>query len=99
MKDHCIRLRISYNEKAEIYKRAKISGISTSEYIRKMLLHGKVINRSELSELLYEINHIGNNINQAVKLMNTYLDVSEHDYNYIYNEFLSVKSLVEDNIK
>lgn len=81
-KTYTTSLRLSKDENEYLNKLSKITGKKKSECLRQLLLSSKnkqdmlfetrehfVLNR----KLIYEINHIGNNINQITKNYNSYL--------------------------
>lgn len=59
----------------------KIPSGNFQNYARVMLLSGetKYVDYSELKKVLYEINRIGNNINQIARLANLYEEISRED--------------------
>lgn len=96
--DTTILIRLSKNQKEKIKDRATSAGYGErelSKYIRDIALNGKIIDFSELRELTKTINRIGNNVNQATKIMNTYFDFTGEDFNYISAEVTKIRELVE----
>lgn len=63
-KEKLIKFRVSELDKNIITHRAEESQMTTSEYCRKMLLHGKIINISEDEKRT--IRGIANNFNQLM---------------------------------
>ncbi|MEG2380105.1 MAG: plasmid mobilization relaxosome protein MobC [Oscillospiraceae bacterium] len=98
-KEEFIKIRVTEEEKNTIRDKASSAGLSVSEYSRRQLIKGKVINSYNLVALIREINYIGNNINQATKIMNMYHAYDGTDFNYIVDEFNKIKELIEDKIK
>ncbi len=74
-------IRLSEEDLKVIEEKAKTAGLSVSEYIRKSALQGYVVvkNVEQYNNLYYEINKIGTNINQAVKLANVVQSVDKND--------------------
>lgn len=99
MKDEIIKFRLSAEEKAKIEERAAAANMTISEFARKALLNREVKNYENVLPLYIEIQRIGNNINQAVKLMNTYKVVNEGDALYLMREFHKIKKMVEGFIE
>lgn len=69
---------ISPDEKDFLDKKMKEAGIKNkSAYLRKMALDGYIIRQdyTVLNKFVYELNRIGNNLNQMTKIANTYGDV------------------------
>lgn len=92
-------VRLTTDEKNKIKKRAAAAGYGErqlSKYVRDMCLNGKVIDYSELRNLVIEINRIGHNVNQATKIMNTYFDFTDKDFSYIQDEVVKIRQLIED---
>lgn len=67
-----VKLRCTEIEKLEIEKLASEHNMSINAYLLRMALEGCIINVdfSELKKLTYEINRIGNNINQIAYHVN-----------------------------
>ncbi|MCL2855244.1 MAG: plasmid mobilization relaxosome protein MobC [Defluviitaleaceae bacterium] len=59
-------------EHEQIKRRAKSVGLPVSTFVREFALNGYVVQRNvvELQRLVWEVNKIGVNINQIVKLCN-----------------------------
>ena len=84
-------------EDAMLQKNSEEYGLSKSDYVRKLILYGGITGRQwmmdkeEGKKLLYEINKIGNNLNQIayrtnVQMAATYSDLMQVIENY--REFL-----------
>jgi len=85
-KDRRVTIRLTQDEYDKLYQQAKALDITLSQLLRKKILG----NRERLAtkcdkELLYEINRIGNNLNQIAKHCNINKSVDK----------LVLKSLVE----
>lgn len=91
--------RMTEEEYKKLKENASQKGISVSEYIRQVAIHGihgnaSVLNKDdymlkrqyvqECNHLNYEINRVGNNINQIVK-----------DYNSEFYSYADKKKLTE----
>ncbi len=64
-------IRFTSNEFSKIEKELSRLNISFSEYARSILLKKRIRNKSKLKkELIYEINKIGNNLNQIARHTN-----------------------------
>lgn len=65
-------IRCTLDEKQRIQTQARKTGMSMSEYIRKMALSGKIIIKQSLVEFTYleQLNKIGVNLNQQTKKFN-----------------------------
>lgn len=70
-------------------------------YARHMLLAGEIhyVDYSELKELKWEINKIGNNINQVVKLAHQFEEISQEDIEELLEIIQQVEILVTNKLK
>ena len=74
-----LRVQLTPSERAAIEATAENSGASTSEFVRKRCLDGihaagraAVVRRTpDVRRLIYELNAIGNNLNQIARIANT----------------------------
>lgn len=66
VRNESIKLRCTEYEKLEIERAASENNMNVNSYVLKMTLEGCVVNVdfSELKKLIYEVNRIGNNVNQ-----------------------------------
>lgn len=93
-----VNLRMTKQEKEFFKKRAEKAGYTLSKYAKICMSNKPLVNKEALLKLIREINRIGNNINQATKIMNTYHTYDDIDYNYIYKEFMELKERIDDFI-
>lgn len=70
-------------------------------YARHMLLAGKIhyVDYSELQQLKWEVNKIGNNINQIAKLANQFEEISQEDIDDLLDLIHQVEWLVSNKLK
>ena len=70
-KEKRVTIRLTQEEYEKLKEKANTLGITTSAYIRKKILGNreKVLTKCD-KDLLYEINRIGNNLNQIAKHCN-----------------------------
>ena len=70
-------------------------------YARHMLLAGKIhyVDYSELQQLKWEVNKIGNNINQIAKLANQFEEISQEDIDDLLDLIHQVEWLVINKLK
>lgn len=68
-----VKLRCTEAEKLEIERLASENHMSVNTYLCKMALEGCIINVNftELKNLIYEVNRIGNNVNQIAHHVNS----------------------------
>ena len=95
-KDTAIYLRIEEEKKLALEKKAQDAGLSLSTYLVEQGLHGKVVDFSELRKIYPQLMRIGNNINQATRIMNTYHSSTGDEFDFIYDEFLKLRTLLEE---
>ena len=63
-----VRARLSLAEKQQLLEDAQAAGLSEAEYIRRLIAGHKPQGRGQSDpRLLFELNAIGNNLNQAVR--------------------------------
>lgn len=66
-------VRLTASEKELLAKKAEAEGLSESDYIRYLITQ-KAVNHQEVSsqinDLIYEVNHVGTNINQIARCAN-----------------------------
>lgn len=99
-----IKLRVTENEKEKILQGMKSAGYGTlNNYILKMVLNGRIIHvdLEELKQALapmgnyaFELNKIGNNINQVAKQMNQ-AGLDKDQVSYFVDEFVKMKKNYE----
>ena len=65
-----IQLRMSLEEKEKLKDKAKMAGLSVSEYVVLMNNKKKIYQLNDFKKVSYQIIMIGNNINQVVTSMN-----------------------------
>lgn len=69
--------------------------MSKSEYIRNIILFGTAYKRSifskeETKEFIYEINRIGNNLNQIAYRANANKTIDEIDFQNLYDNYVEL---------
>ena len=84
--------RIGNDDLEKIKQRAESINLSTSEFIRQAALNGFIVqyNTVELNRLIWEVNKIGVNINQIVKICNEAKFVSPKAIERLHNEHREV---------
>lgn len=83
--------------------KAEEAGMSRTEFIRNVILFGAArgktnIDHQEVKTLAYEINRIGNNINQIAYQANLRCVVDEGMFLGLQNEFSNLLKVFEDYI-
>ncbi len=66
------------------------------EYLSDLLINGYVVKKStsNIEKLVYEINKIGTNINQAVHLANIDGTISKDKINKLTDELLNIRAII-----
>lgn len=65
-----INIRLTEIEYLSVYRNAEKSGLIISQYIRKCILEKEIKVISGIKELNWELNRIGNNLNQLTRKVN-----------------------------
>jgi len=96
-----IRIWLLEEEHALLSKKADIANMSMSEFIRRMILSGETrgetnFTREESQKFIYELNRIGNNINQIAYRVNAKAAVDSNDFNNLRDEFVRYLGLFQD---
>lgn len=79
------QVRLTEEEFELLESKAKGFGLTKTEYIRKLIVFGRVRPKSKLTdeqfrEMLLEMNHIGTNINQIAYRVNAARNANKDDY-------------------
>lgn len=93
-KDKVIVIRVDEKTKRRIKNKADKLGLNMSEYVIKQCISKKLIINEYDKNLMIAANRVGTNINQAVRILNTYHNIEERDYQYLREEFNEFKRLV-----
>ena len=96
------KLRLTEEENELLKKRINDSPYDNFQnYARHMLLAGSIhyVDYSELQQLKWEVNKIGNNINQVAKLANQFEEISQDDIDDLLDLIHQVEWLVSNKLK
>jgi len=95
-----------YDEEYDyLKKKAALSGITLSEYIRNVIAYGGVrsettnFTRDEATALLLELNSIGNNVNKIAYRANLKSNVDSEDMEDLRVEFRNLLGLFHNSIE
>ncbi len=96
VRDKEIKVMCTDMERLSIEKYASDNHMSISGYMRKMALEGCIINVdfAELKNLIYEVNRIGNNVNQIAHHVNSDHVVYQSDVEEIKHQIDTLWSLI-----
>mgnify|MGYP002519258935 CR=1 FL=1 len=94
-----------FDEELEILNaKADEAELSKSEYIRNMILFGAahertVFSKEETAALHYEINKIGNNLNQIAYRANSNKTIDDRDFQSLYANYVDLLATFEKYIR
>ena len=94
-----------FDEELEVLNaKADEAELSKSEYIRNMILFGAahertVFSKKEASALHYEINKIGNNLNQIAYRANSNKTIDDRDFQSLYANYVDLLTSFEKYIR
>lgn len=101
-RDQPILIRVTKEEKQQIIKNMQSAGLNTlTNYVRRMALTGRVIKIDftslkesllETGKYVYELNKIGNNLNQIAHKLNQTDIVEKEDVEFLISEFSKIQS-------
>ena len=101
-RNEVIYLRLTKDEKDKIVEKMKSIGMTNiNDFVRKILLLGTVIrvDTNGLNNLAYEVNKVGNNINQITKLANQRGNVTLNDIDELNKNLIYINSFIENFYK
>lgn len=97
-----LTIRVDEKEAEKIKENATKASMTVSEFLRRSALLTKVIRQKQCDELkllIYELNKIGNNLNQIARKVNTVreidIDALERLKNIEYALYLLIKTIRE----
>ncbi|MCH5296036.1 MAG: plasmid mobilization relaxosome protein MobC [Ruminococcus sp.] len=93
-----IELRLSEEEKKNIAYHSQLMNISMSEYILLNIRRKRIVICENFPELIYQISHIGNNINQIAAIANKNDYISEKNINEAKHLMGKCYDLIQDII-
>ena len=88
-----IQLRMSLEEKEKLKDKAKMAGLSVSEYVVLMNNKKKIYQLNDFKKVSYQIIMIGNNINQVVTSMNKNKKYNQSQIDLLNKNLLDIKNL------
>ena len=95
-----LRVWLVEEEKQMLIKNAYEHNLSQSEYIRKLIIADSIVGRQWTmdkdigKQLLYELNRIGNNINQIAYNTNVKAFASHHDWMQLKDDYFKLLELI-----
>lgn len=100
-----IQLKVWISEKESELLDQKISklGITKSQYVRNCILYGSTVKKTMFSDekadrIIYEMNRIGNNINQIAHFVNMEHTVAPDDFERIRKLVNALNDLLMDEV-
>ena len=78
--------------------------MTKSEYIRNMILFGAahertIFSKADAQRIIYELNRIGNNLNQIAYQANRRLGVDEQDFLSLYDNYMQLLSSYDNFVR
>ena len=94
-------LRLFDEELAILDAKADEAGMNKSDFLRNMILFGAAHERTAFSKedskaLIYELNRIGNNINQLAYLSNASHSVCSENFDQLTSDYFELLSVFEN---
>ena len=95
-----VRVRLVEEEKQLLLKNAFECGLSLSEYVRQLIWADSLVGRrwsmdkEQGKQLLYELNRIGNNINQIAYNTNAKTFAAHSDWAELYDCYFKLLELI-----
>lgn len=94
-------VHLSDNEFEMLNKKAEYCGVTKAEYLRILITDGAIINyqpyKTDMKALCYEINRIGNNINQIANRVNSFSAISISDFEDLKKKYDDLLELYVDS--
>lgn len=84
-KTYRIDIRVTEAEKADIAYQAALNDMSISEYVMKCVKRKRIVVCENFPELLFQLSHLGNNLNQIAAVANTNKYISEKQLSEVKN--------------
>ena len=80
------------------------AGMTKSDYIRNMILFGAVhertiFSKNDAEKMIYEINQIGNNLNQIAYRANSSKNIDQHDFSAMYDSYMQLLSAYDNFVR
>lgn len=97
MKSYSIRM--TEETRNALLKNAKMCGVSSSEYLRRMVIgRGKIDWRRDQyrDDMLAAMSKIGNNINQIAKWANSNQGISQASVNQVWDELIKISKMISE---
>lgn len=91
-----LELRLTLEEKDRLYKMAKENNKTVAQYIREVVLNGKLVTKTDVQTVI-ELKRIGNNLNQIAKQIN--LIPHEDNMKLYLQEIQNLLKMVSDIAK
>jgi len=104
IRDRQFSVYLFEEEMAVLEAKKDEANMTKSEYIRNMILFGAAHERTnfakEYSEkMIYEINRIGNNLNQIAYRANSSKNVDQHDFITMYDNYVQLLSAYDNFVR
>lgn len=96
-RDKEVKFFVTDTELQMIDQKAAVAELDRSKYLRKIAIEGFIIKRdfTQVEQLVYEINKIGNNINQVARRANEIDFVNKGEIMYLKKQLDSIYNQIE----
>lgn len=96
-RDKEVKFFVTESELAMIDQKAEVAELDRSKYLRKIAIEGFIIKRdfTQVEQLVYEINRIGNNINQVARRANEVDFAGKEDIKYLRKQLDTIYNQIE----
>lgn len=91
-------LRLTQREKELLQRRAAAARMPLSQYLIAMGRRGKIVNYDHLLKCFIQLRRIGSNINQSVRIMNTFHSDCDGEFDYVLRQLDKVQSVLDQYI-
>lgn len=80
------------------------AGMTKSEYIRNMIIFGAahertIFSKVDAEKMIYEINRIGNNLNQVAYRANSSKNIDQHAFITMYDSYMQLLSAYDNFVR
>lgn len=99
-----LRVKLTAEEQTILEKKCNEFGLTKSSYIRHAILYGGIkktmprVDEELIKKLVYEVNKIGNNINQIAYICNSKYEVTESEMIEAKNELYKAEKYIVDTL-
>lgn len=98
-----LRVWLSKEEKELLVENSRAVNLSISDYIRRLINGERIIqlasfDTGQMKDFIYELNKIGNNLNQITRMINIKKDITDDDWEMVMSSYSDLVGLMGDMI-